>query len=480
MYTEIIFWSYRFFMSIRNYPLQTAQPSLDSVIDESTVSRVRGLIAKVDNRCRVFGPRPSASEMIDQLGLLSLFLDSNTVTRCKGSLTKTLHGALEVKSHREMNGGSTLFRNILPDRFSHFAWFTELSWNEVENLYEKLVSYTPQSLTDRGIRISSKVVRTVRLKHPEASPELALFMASMIRSSYFSTNKRVSPRKNWVPIDRETLQDLLNALGPGTPADGLLSLMGRKWNTPGMTRLLSQAIWLTGMRPVEAFSCMMFDNRNKREFFELHPAMDRFVRQAGRPAKGSKLLDEGIYRLIQQGFDLRLAEEEKRHLVLRINSAKTRNRSPQFNRSRLLLLREIADSDLRILLMTTCLRKILINHGDYKKCRTACSNQLSQASLQLMPDLEQPITLYHLRHAFINDARKSLPAPEAGALSGHSSVRTLRQYGQKNVRFRQASHCRTWLPQPDPNLVTELRSSWNPRPAQEPNRGVEPECASLS
>ena len=418
------------------------------------------LLSKLQSHSSIYGFKQNYEGLLIQLGLQTQFLNPSTIAHYTRSLRVLLCKALELRTCLVEDGTEGSFGDILPACYHKFPWFTNLNWNEVEELYEQVVQLNTRSLIKFGKQWEDSVIKGVRTSYPKLSKEQALFLASGIKQSYVSENHRKSPKKDWITITPERFQEILESIEPGTPMEGFLSLSKKEKNYPGLFRLIVPAIWLTGMRPIETFCCQVIDRRTSKEFLETYGVVDKSFQLKRTAGNGGRLIDNGLDSFIKKGNSFDYPKELRQYLTLQIPSAKTRNSSSSINAIRLMNLEGISHEDLQIILLTSCVRKFLLNKREFYTCCKGLNTLFREAAIKVFPDRKPRLTLYYLRHTFLNDARRSMPIAEAGTLAGHTSKQTLYQYGAPYVRYSKHAKTRSWFPKPDQIAVQQLERHW--------------------
>jgi len=350
----------------------------------------------------------------------------------------------------------TLFQNRLMDILGFIALIGRMLKNFMNQSWLILTK-----LATLGNLWRPLIIQLSLQHHPNFSDDEIMFAATAISPMALTRNRLRSPKNNWVDINWNTLQSLLATFSLGTPAEGFVSMSTHKKNLPGIARLITQAIWLTGMRPIETINCTVIDRRNNKAFIESYGILDQSFKLTNRSGDGGKLIDNGLHNFIKKGATFDYTLDQRKYLTLKIYSAKTTNSSSKINKHRLMRLDRINHNHLQILLLTSCLRWLLLSQSEYRHLTKICNQLLGKASLEIIPNLKYPITLYYLRHAFINDARRSLPVTEVGVLAGHTSKRTLYHYGGKYIRYSKKAKIRPWFPTPDAHAVKQLKQHWN-------------------
>ena len=268
-------------------------------------------------------------------------------------------------------------------------------------------------------------------------------------------NPRRSRSMEWEPIDDSTFMLLENEID-STPVNGLLSLnKGGMADIKGLTRLLARTVWLTGMRRSEVFRCRLFKIGSAGSCpDELRAFALRDPGAALRNKELSELTHEDLAPVCEWHPDGAVP-------VLAIPTLKTRNSSPMIDNSvRAFLLQGLSYLDLELLWLAARLQKLGLSGDRISLIGGKCSERLGNASAAVLPNRRAKVTLHTLRHAFADAARRSMPPAEAAALTGHTSIRTLRGYGARNLRWRQGSAAERWLPRPDPALASSIVEAW--------------------
>ena len=441
-------------------------------LDLRSIKMTERLLGKLRSHSEFNCFPQNSTNLLVQLGLMSLVIKQGTVKDYRGSLNVLLSKTLSARDQLNSIGVYVSFADTLPESFDGYPWFYSLDWKDVEKLYESIVAHTYPKLATLGNLWRPLIIQLSLQHHPNFSDDEIMFAATAISPMALTRNRLRSPKNNWVDIDWNTLQSLLATFSLGTPAEGFVSMSTHKKNLPGIARLITQAIWLTGMRPIETINCTVIDRRNNKAFIESYGILDQSFKLTNRSGDGGKLIDNGLHNFIKKGATFDYTLDERKYLTLKIYSAKTTNSSSKINKHRLMRLDRINHNHLQILLLTSCLRWLLLSQSEYRHLTKICNQLLGKASLEIIPNLKYPITLYYLRHAFINDARRSLPVTEVGVLAGHTSKRTLYHYGGKYIRYSKKAKIRPWFPTPDAHAVKQLKQHWNRPLVDKQSNGV--------
>ena len=425
------------------------------------IELTRKIVLKTNQRVSYSGKMPKPDDILDQLAIRSIYLNKNTTVKERKTIRDVLARSLGMREEVTKTGNRVDFGSTITELSDLPEWFVTAHWTDLRLLHEALASITLADLKIKGWVIIDKVSAPLKSHYPLLLTPDIHFMATGISDQIFSPTKRKPPKKNWEPINRKDLEKILDRLEPGTEMEGLCTLLAMGINSPGIVRLLARTIWLTGMRSSELFNCKVVDNKNGKEVFSfLGPSY--FLKNNIAP-------DQEVSTDWLEGFDKTLDEIIESHsgkdgdngLVLHILTSKTRNSSKLINNeTRIQRLEGIARDDLKTILLTSCIRKGMFSRIQKRVLTNYGTRNLGKASQLVFPDRRDRITFHTLRHAFIDEARKSLPPEEVGTLSGHTSIRTMRGYGGKYSRYSRKRKSSRWFPKPEENALARTKEVW--------------------
>lgn len=428
------------------------------------ISNAKRVIDKTGNRISHSRRTPVPKDIHDQLAIRSIYLDKNTISKERKAVLTFLGRSLNIQREFDAAGFNVSLGFTIAEEIDLPYWFLFANWQDICSLHAMVANTPSADLPRKGREIISEVSAPLMPYYPLLTSGDIHFMATGISTRIFSLGKRRPPKENWQPINRAELEKLLGGLGNGTEIEGYCSLYFGRKNYNGLARLLARTIWLTGMRSIEVFTCKVIDHNSKEEVFSfLGPdyfQSTNFVAEQKIQVKRVKNFQETIDELVgsvggtPNGRDLRL------HIL----TAKTRNSSRRINNEvRVQRLEGIDRDDLRCILIASCIRKLLLPRATAIIVRDYCSRVLGKTSLHVLPHRQEPITLHTLRHAFIDEARKSLPPEEVGTLSGHTSVNTMRGYGGKYARYSKSRKNSRWFPKPEVMALARTKFVWDSR-----------------
>ncbi len=430
-------------------------------LSREILTKALNVINTTDKRVRYARREPNPCDIFDQLAIRAIYLQENTVFRERKFLLSFLASSISIQEEFNEAGYNIDVGYTIPTKAEVPLWYGLAEWHDIRSLHEGITKTPMSELRSKGRKIIEEVAAPLYPFHPQCTSGDVHFLATGINPIIFSPTRRKSPKKNWQSISREDLEKILEALDEGSELDGLCSLFINKKCLPGLTRLFARTAWLTGMRSIEFMTCKVIDHKTGEEVFTylganyFNPC--NFVSEKKILSGSIKSFDDTINEII-------IGASSGRDFRLHILTAKTQNSSNEINNDiRVQRLERIHRDDLKTILITSCIRKLLLSNTYSRNIRGQCSTLLGKASMQVEPERGQAITLHTLRHAFMDEARKSLPPEEVGTLSGHTSVKTMRGYGSKYARFSRNRKQSRWFPKPEKEALALTRKVWEAR-----------------
>jgi len=440
---------------------RSLQMQLEKKLSAKHIELTRKVVLKTNQRVSHSGRTPKPDDILDQLAIRAIYLNKSTIVWERKTIRDILARSLGMreemaKAGKRVDFGSTIAElNDLPE------WFVSAHWTDLRLLHAVLANITIKGLKGKGSEIIDKVSAPLIPHYPLLLAADIQFLATGISDRIFSPTKRKPPKANWQSISRKDLEKILDRLQPGTEMEGFCNLFAKGNNSPGMIGLLARAIWLTGMRSGELYNCKVVDNKNGKEVFSfLEPGY--FLKDNIAPNQDISIdWLEGFDKTLDGIIESHSGKDEGNGLVLHILTSKTRNSSKLINNeTRVQRLVGIGRDDLKSILMTSCIRKIMLSGTQKRVLSNYGSRNLGRASQLVFPDRRDRITFHTLRHAFIDEARKSLPPEEVGTLSGHTSIRTMRGYGGKYSRYSRKRKSSRWFPKPEEDALATTKEVW--------------------
>lgn len=232
----------------------------------------------------------------------------------------------------------------------------------------------------------------------------------------------------------------------------------------GLLRLFMSTIWLTGMRPTELWACRLYVPNADIVFTDELREMIRT-----RPAEA---IENNLLMLVETSAELNnepLVDREAWHATIRtgapcvmmILSAKQANANEMTSPIRLQVLEGISSEDLAPLAIASQLRFTRTNAKRHDSLHGSMNRTLEKLAAG-HPNLRgMLVNLYSFRHSFVTRVKLSCDPPEAAALIGHTSRKSMSAYGERNVsKGSGARRLDGWIPAPDPARAAALDGYW--------------------
>lgn len=453
--------------------LEAIELPTPGMLSQAYTGPVKRLFGSLHSRCEFFHLNPSFEEAICQLELRSLVLKKSSICTelyAMRQLTTLMHETKQEAKDRKLVVSPSMTvpsnaKTLLPN------WFVRTGWNPLTVFSNELQKITRTQLIERGEAGSGVwLARLSALGFIGTREEMTRILAG-VRPASKMQNVRRRPSLNWEPVTRGMLESMEAAMPPGTPEEGLQSLFSEKPCYGGITRFMARTAWLTGMRATEIFTCRLLavkpDSSGSRT--PLDGNIDNLYEG----------LLSGLLKDIEENEISQFTGTNNKQLsnppagpFLAVRTAKTRNASPLIKSPlRILRLDNIREDDLRCLWIASQLRWLPGDSGREKRVRNRCTSIIRKTSIELFPDRPDPITLHTLRHAFTHTARLTMRPDEVAALTGHTSVKTMRGYGGRYVRRKANAADGCWMPRPDPSRAAEIKQAWDLKqhtPSQDP------------
>ena len=232
-------------------------------------------------------------------------------------------------------------------------------------------------------------------------------------------------------------------------------------NYPGLTRLFARAIWLTGMSTSEMFTCKVVNSKTGKDALSLLDT--EYFTKAELDSNQQVAIDwlEEFDQILDEIIASFSDEGVVRGLSLYILTPEIGNTSKWVDKSvRVQKLEGIRQEDLKIILIMSCIWKLHLSSSEKSKIRKYCSRILGDNSEHFFPDRGDRITFLTLRHAFMDEAMKSMALKEACILGGLTSKRTMIRYGEIYSRYKRNRQHTRWFPKPDEQSMAKIREKW--------------------
>ncbi len=403
----------------------------------------------VERRAAFLGRPPALADVVSQLSLRARIFRKNTASVEITSVRQILRRAIPTPSGL-----------IIPGDVDHRDWIASSDAADLDEAIAGIMRSNPEIMDDGDRILAIDLARLGTRSGMHDRNEIIEMLAGKVRQDFRSGSPKDQRHLSYRDLNAIELE--LAEHDPVATLDSYRDPEARS-DTRGLLRLFANAIWMSGMRPVEVWSSYLlvprhditFDDDMRRAVLsdpqsavtsEMMFPVEQVARMTGQPDLGRAALD--AWR--QSGAPC----------ILMIRSAKQTNANGVKSPYRLQVHPDVFPKNLSLLAYATQVRHLKLDSTRRDNVRSAMAKVLKVicASEPAMKDLN--VNLYSFRHSFIARAKAIYGSHEAAALSGHSSRNSLYGYGQRNMARRKAGSM-TGLPRPDPVRAAEIETYWS-------------------
>ncbi|MCY4006060.1 MAG: hypothetical protein OXE84_04410 [Rhodobacteraceae bacterium] len=417
--------------------------------------RLNAIFAATEYRCVSLGIEPSVEELMLQLRIRVLQLNDNSGNAQIQSMRKCLGNLLEANKTALERGVWLSVDRIAPPGIDIPDWMRD-NWHAIE---KAAVLCRSESLGHMRKRAAPELTRliadSVAAGEFHADADIAVELAG-IGKSFLGSNLRRRPQRRWKPFERDDLHLLLNQLPQSRFEFPFLAILAGQFSDPGITRLLTTASWLTGLRFSEIFNFKLVQPKSEADLTScLENPLTAF-----REGKLQSLLSAETGHV-----SYRAIGHHDRIVIMIVETAKSKLASKKIdNRQRALILRFISEDDLDILMKASCLRLFDLNKRQLKSIGRSMCDHLNRTSIDVFPDRPAPVNHHLMRHAFADAAKRCMSLSDAAALTGHTARTSILGYGKRRRQAKTGLRPNRWLPQPDPARAAAIEAVFRAKP----------------
>ena len=406
------------------------------------------LARNIETRCEMTGETPSVPEFETQLILRASVLKLASLHR---DLTAIRTVVAWVVKHE-----------IWPEGIDDRPWIDKANMEEIGQLHSVLLR-TGRNFESLAADLSAEYIKQVMEMNYPGSEEDAIRDLAGIKTGHSYRPPR--DRKNMVPITERDFRELELQLWDHAHWNAIKTLSMKKTDNKALLRIFMRTIRLTGIRPIEVFTCRIFVGDITREY-------DR---------KDIRKIHAAPYRAVTEGMMVPFDESDDIELrshdyfgdmvrttiettgvppVLMIKAAKTANANPELVRPfRAQILHKIDKDDLNVLCLAAYLHRFPMDQKRRTNLITTMSRNLKIAARVAMPHWTEKLKLYSFRHDFATRAKITMTVWEVAALLGHTSRDSTRAYGKLFTRKKKGGNS-GWMPLTDPEFAEKIRLKW--------------------
>jgi integrase len=423
-------------------------------INETYVNDFNRIAKSVDVRCELTGEHPSPGEMETQIALRASIMKIASLRRELTSIRAVVTYFLEEE--------------IWPEGIEERDWIMSADMEIVGQLHSGLVR-TAKEFVTLGHDVSEDLVeRAMQMNFPGSEEDAARALSGM---SPERSRRKARDKKYMQPITDRDFMELELQLSDHPHQNALKTLRMKRTDSKALLRIFMRSIRLTGMRPIEVFTCRILVGDENTEY---SPEMiDEIKKAPYRMALKGILMP--IDALDPQPWGSMAAMVRNATNItgvppiLMIEAAKTTNANPDLLRPfRAQVLTGIEDDDLEVLCLAAHLHHFKMDKKRYSNLITTMTRNLTASAELALPQRKDTLNLYSFRHDFATRARRLLQVWEVAALMGHTARASTYAYGKRNTRKKSGSGSGGWMPIHDCEFAEAIREKWGASPEGAP------------
>lgn len=398
------------------------------------------------------GGTPSLNEVSNQIAIRAFTLNVNSARR-------------EVTSARTVCR-AFISDGVWPEGVTDLPPLSAMNQEEVGQILD-FASLPVSELIRIGQELVEEISDTMmRTGYSGGSEDLAQNLSGVFPNR--SRGKSPS-RATHVPITEGDLSQIDFHMMDQPHEEAVRTFSAPRRNVIALTRVFLKSIWLTGMRPVEVFTCRLMAGDPGRDYTYAQLGL---IRKNPEQAVMTGLLipQEALPGADEIGHSRAILESVKStgvDPVLLVRNAKTRNANAGLVRPyRVQVLSGIGDEDLHLISLAALLHRTPIEKDRARDLINMITRRIRAIAKEEFPARENPINLYALRHDFATRARRQMPLHQVAALMGHTAYGSTRGYGKTQTRRSRSGSGggAGWTPKCDETVAQRLQAAFGAGP----------------
>lgn len=400
------------------------------------------------------GGRPGSGEMSNQVAIRSVALNIASARR-------------EVTAIRTVCR-SRLDEGVWPEGVIAQEGVARMGEEEVGRVLD-FVSLPVSELIEMGRDLIDEISEAqFRTGYSGSREDLAQSLSGVFPNRARGVNPS---RSEQVPITEGDLSRIDFPMMDQPYEEAVRTFGGGRRNVIALTRIFLRVTWLTGMRPIEVFSCRLMCGDPGRDYtFAQLGLIRRNPEQAA--LTGLLIPQEGLPGAEEIGHS-RAVQDSVRATgvdpILLIRNAKTRNANVRLVRPfRVQVLSGVGAEELHLISLAALLHRTPIEKDRARDLINMITRRIRAISAEALPEREGAVNLYALRHDFATRARRIMPMHQVAALMGHTARGSTKGYGKARTRqSRSGSGGAGWVPKCDPEVALRLHEAFGAGPEAE-------------
>jgi len=415
----------------------------------------------MSSRISLCGGDPGAEELSNQVAIRTVILNISSARREVTAMRAVCRAFVEEGVWPEGVIETSPLKRLTQDQVNRVLNFVTPPVSELIQIGQELLEAASEALLRTGYAGSMEDI------------------AQALSGVFPNRARAASPnRSTHIPITEGDLSRIDFPMMDQPHEDGVRTLSGPRTNVIALTRIFLRVIWLTGMRPVEMFSCRLMCGDPGRDY--THAQVGLIRKNPEQAAMTGLLIPQevlaGSEEIGHSRAVLDSVAETRIDPVLMIRNAKTKNGNPVLVRSyRVQVLSGISAEDLHLVSLATLIHRTPLAEGRRRDLINMITRRVRAIAVQELPDRENPVNLYALRHDFATRARRVMPIHQVAALMGHTARGSTKGYGKARTRqSRSGSGSVGGVPRCDETVALRLQAAFGPG-MDNPGQGLNPE-----
>jgi hypothetical protein len=436
-----------------------------SRINPAYVGDFNRVMKGMSARISLCGGDPSERELSNQVAIRSVILNISSARREVTAMRTVCRAFVDEGIWPEGVIETTPLKRLTREQVNRVLDFVTLPVSDLIPIGQELLEEASDAL--------------IRTGYAGSQEDIAQALSGVFPNRARAANPN---RSTHTPITEGDLGRIDFPMMDQPYEEGVRTLSGPRTNVIALTRIFLKAIWLTGMRPVEMFSCRLMCGDPGRDY--THAQIGLIRKNPEQAAMTGLLIPQealpGAEELGHSRAVLDSIAATRIDPVLMIRNAKTRNGNPALVRSyRVQVLSGISDEDLHLLSLAALLHRTPLAAERRRDLINMVTRRVRAIAVQELPDRPNPVNLYALRHDFATRARMVMPMHQVAALMGHTARGSTKGYGKARTRqSKSGSGSVGWVPKCDETIALRLQSAFGPGsetagPGQDPTPGAE-------
>lgn len=404
----------------------------------------RRIAKAIDARCRITGETPSVKLIPSQVGMRASRLTPSSIRTEKTAIRQVLE---------------VIHEQFMIDEVGDVAWVPAIVPEDVVHVINELEAPV-STLAKSGNRLIEKAHARLQNAGDDHSHEE---VSALLHGRHIASTRATGKGGNMV--SRREYMALEVELGQEDPIEAIASLNTPRANIRGLLRIFVSTLYLTGIRPAEAWKMRLMVPRadiamddEMRKLILADPTTAISTGMMWPVDEAAETLGVNVGEAARTCMRIAMAPA-----ILVVSSVKRTNANKDVKSPiRLLILQNIPSHGIDMIACASELRTLKITNRRRESLHASLLRMLRRITTNDLTIKRSDINLYTFRHTFSARARRSLPRQDVAVIMGHTALSSVYSYGEKRGRKTSAGSVRPddWLPGADQVQARELAQHW--------------------